>query len=173
MIVWQHVKHLKLFTFHVQNLAHVWCQNIMSIITLVNSGCKCPSIGKAEALKIRGELFEGPGPIRSFCGITIGFKRLCGGLETELIFDFAILKRQVFLHKTFKTIPVRGRKRIRSFSIISPAKQYWSYNFFFLKKSTEILNTRFISLFSSGKRLRFLSDQFSLYQIQQNVTGSR
>jgi hypothetical protein len=64
---------------------------------LVNSGCKCPNIGNADAFKILGGQFEGPGPIRSFCGRTIGFRRLSGALDTVLIMLVLIIPGVVIL----------------------------------------------------------------------------
>lgn len=51
-------------------------------LTLVNSGCRCPSIGRAPAAKTRGGQFDGPGPISNLRGKSSGFNKLCGGDET-------------------------------------------------------------------------------------------
>lgn len=49
------------------------------VYTWVNSGCRCPKIGNALALRTRGGQFEGPGPIISLCGKSMGFIRPWGG----------------------------------------------------------------------------------------------
>ena len=49
------------------------------VYTWVNSGCRCPKIGNALALRTRGGQFEGPGPIISLCGKSMGFIRAWGG----------------------------------------------------------------------------------------------
>ena len=104
----------------------VW--NLEQLLTLVNSGCKCPSMGKADAFKILGEQFDGPGPIRSFCGMTIGLKRLSEGAKTELMLNF--WTNDPFLDFwiiELRTFPVRGRIIIRSDSMLKQISNFHRY----------------------------------------------
>lgn len=56
--------------------------------TCVNSRCKCPSNGNALAFSTLGGAFDGPGPIRSFCGNDIDFNKLAGGGDMILMLAF-------------------------------------------------------------------------------------
>ena len=56
--------------------------------TFVNSGCRCPSRGNAPAASTLGGQLEGPGPISSLLGKSMGLRRALGGADTAPLFLF-------------------------------------------------------------------------------------
>ena len=53
------------------------------MITLVNSGCKCPMVGKAIAFKTRSGTLDGPGPNKVFSGMLMGVFKISGALTDK------------------------------------------------------------------------------------------